>query len=78
MGVGPLPWIDGISMFINSNDVQLLRSAVYKQYGISLSGREWKFTRVLFALPSTELVGMESIREYFQKNGVAIRTMGHY
>ena len=49
---------------MDMKDVQLLRSAVYKQYDIALSGREWKFTRVLFAIPSEiQLLDMERVRE---------------
>ena len=61
---------------MSMKDVQLLRSAVYKQYDIALSGREWKFTRVLFAIPSEiQLLDMERVREYFMKNGVRIDEM---
>lgn len=73
MGIGPLVWVDDYSLFLSSNDVQLLRASVYKHYQVHLSGRAWKFTRVLFVQPpSIEIQGMEEIREYFQKNGVVI------
>lgn len=66
--VSGLRWTNDGGAFLHQRDVDSLRAAVYKAQNVGMTGRWFKFVRVLFA--TTRVPEMEEIREYYKKNGV--------
>lgn len=66
--VSGLRWTNDGGAFLHQRDVDSLRAAVYKAQNVGMTGRGFKFVRVLFA--TTRVPEMEEIREYYKKNGV--------
>lgn len=64
-----LRWTEDGGAFLRRQDVDSLRAAMYKAQNVGMSGRGFKFVRVLFAT-TTRVPEMEEIREYYKKNGV--------
>lgn len=71
-----IQWIAEGGAFVERYHVDLLRASIYKHANIAMSKREYKFVRVLLAKPdSTELSGIEGVREYYKKNGVKVKAI---
>ena len=66
-----LRWTADGGAFLRQRDMDSLRAAVYKAQDVAMSGRGFKFVRVLFAT-TKQVPEMEGIREYYKKNGVRV------
>ena len=70
--LAPSRWAGEEGVFVHPDDVHLLRAAAYRHFNVTAPPRRLTVARVLLAYPEAlEIGGLDALREYFTRNGVA-------